>query len=204
MKKLSTIIALALVITIGGVYAAWNYSQGTANGAVIERKLNMASIVSTTSKGTITADTTGFTLLVDDDANDGKTHCAVLNATGHIAVVFAANEGADASVAEEGIPMIATITVTKAEDAEQVTPDGEDQAVDILAPAVDNVVEVKRDADNDNDLKTGWIMATDIAQALVFCGGGDVYLNDLAENQAFAVKMAKYTIVITISEGVKA
>jgi hypothetical protein len=47
-------------------------------------------------------------------------------------------------------------------------------------------------------------MATDIAQALVFCGGGDVYLNDLAENQAFAAKMAKYTIVITISEGVKA
>lgn len=28
MKKLSLLVALMLIITVGGVYAAWNYAQG--------------------------------------------------------------------------------------------------------------------------------------------------------------------------------
>lgn len=31
MKRLSTIIALALVITIGGVFAAWHYSDSNTS-----------------------------------------------------------------------------------------------------------------------------------------------------------------------------
>jgi len=39
MKKLTTIIALALVLTIGGVYAAWNYFQGGATGATAQPRI---------------------------------------------------------------------------------------------------------------------------------------------------------------------
>ncbi|MBQ7236428.1 MAG: hypothetical protein IJX03_04665 [Clostridia bacterium] len=58
MKKLSVIISLALVITIGGVFAAWNYSNGTATGITTTRALDMASITTTVEKGKITANST--------------------------------------------------------------------------------------------------------------------------------------------------
>jgi len=155
----------------------------------------MASIVATTSKGTITADTTGLTLLVDDDETDGKTHCAVLNITGGIGLTFTAAEGADADVASNGIAMKAVVTISKSLSAEQVTPDG-GTPVDILAV----------DENDDNNVitipkgLTGTITAEQLKGVLIFCGGQDVYLDTVAENQEFSEKMSQYTILITITE----
>ena len=57
MKKLSVLIALVLCVTIGGVYAAWNYSQGTTASVDVSREINMAQVVTSGNKGTITATT---------------------------------------------------------------------------------------------------------------------------------------------------
>ena len=47
MKKLSTLIALALVITIGGVFAAWHYSIGAVDSLQIGPGLQMTTVETT-------------------------------------------------------------------------------------------------------------------------------------------------------------
>ena len=53
MKKISILVALALIVTIGGVYATWSYNQSTMN--VIEERLvvNMQDYIGSTASGHI-------------------------------------------------------------------------------------------------------------------------------------------------------
>ncbi|MBR2448639.1 MAG: hypothetical protein IKB30_00805 [Clostridia bacterium] len=207
MKKLSVIISLALVITIGGVFAAWNYSNGTATGITTTRALDMASITTTVEKGKITANSTGMTLIVDDDKSvnpqTGTSFKAVLVGTGSINVTFTPDDSADPTVKQNGIPMIATVTVTPAEGTTQWTADDVDKTlVDILAPNTELVpgTENKKNVIDLGTAKVVEIQAQQIIDALIFCGGKDVILDTYAKNQNFVKAMAKYTINITISE----
>ncbi len=201
MKKLSVIISLALVITIGGVFAAWNYSNGAATGITTTRALDMASTTTTVEKGKITANSTGMTLIVDDDKSvnpqTGTSFKAVLVGTGSINVTFTPDDSADPTVKQNGIHMIATVTITKAEGTTQWTADDDaNTLVDILAPNTEN---------NNNVIDLGTakeveIKAQQIIDALIFCGGKNVILDTYAKNQDFVKAMAKYTINVTISE----
>ena len=205
MKKLSVIISLALVITIGGVFAAWNYSNGTATGITTTRALDMASITTTVEKGKITANSTGMTLIVDDDKSvnpqTGTSFKAVLVGTGSINVTFTPDGSADPTVKQNGIHMIATVTVSKDADATQWKADDavndEDKTlVDILAPNTEgnaNVIDL-------GTTKSAEILADTIISALLFCGGKPVILDTYQKNQEFKAAMSKYTINITISE----
>ena len=104
MKKLTVIIALMLVITIGGVYATWNYAQGDV--AKVDKYLDSVTKITdkvvTTSKGTIAIDATGLSILIDDADNN---HVAELSVTGSVTVTFTPNEGADADVKANGIKL---------------------------------------------------------------------------------------------------
>ena len=207
MKKLSVIISLALVITIGGVFAAWNYSNGTATGITTTRALDMASITTTVEKGKITANSTGMTLIVDDDKSvnpqTGTSFKAVLVGTGSINVTFTPDDSADPTVKQNGIPMIATVTVTPAEGTTQWTADDVDKTlVDILAPNTELVpgTENKKNVIDLGTAKVVEIQAQQIIDALIFCGGKNVILDTYAKNQDFVKAMAKYTINVTISE----
>jgi len=63
MKRLSAIIALALVITVGGVFAAWHYDRGEVS-LEITRTAIMASVQSDTAKGSIVVDHTANSIKV--------------------------------------------------------------------------------------------------------------------------------------------
>ena len=207
MKKLSVIISLALVITIGGVFAAWNYSNGTATGITTTRALDMASITTTVEKGKITANSTGMTLIVDDDKSvnpqTGTSFKAVLVGTGSINVTFTPDGSADPTVKQNGIHMIATVTITKAEGTTQWTADDDaNTLVDILAPNTELVpgTENQKNVIDLGTAKVVEIQAQQIIDALIFCGGKNVILDTYAKNQDFVKAMAKYTINVTISE----
>ena len=108
MKKLSVLIALVLCVTIGGVYAAWNYSQGDTASVKVSREINMAQVVTNGTKGTITATPKdNFAFLVDDKGG----YIAELVGTGNIQINFTANPGADQTTKDNGIKMIATVTL---------------------------------------------------------------------------------------------
>ena len=112
MKRLSLLVMLMLLVTVGGVYATWNYAQGNVSETQGFALPTMETAVRDTSKGTINVDTSGLTMKVDDDANDGENHKAVLVMTGKITVTFTPAVGADEIVRQNGIKMKYTISCT--------------------------------------------------------------------------------------------
>lgn len=102
MKRLSLLIALMLAVTIGGVYATWNYAQGTV--AYREKFLtaHLTDKVVDTAKGVIDVNIDGLTITIDDADNN---HHGELTFGGSITVTFTPNEGADENVDLYGIPL---------------------------------------------------------------------------------------------------
>lgn len=192
MKRLSAIIALALVITVGGVFAAWHYNRGEVS-LEITRTAVMASVQSDTAKGSIVVDHTannnqGNTIkfLVDDvDTIDWK---AALVPSGSVYVKFTPAANADSNVQTNGIKMKATVTVTGTQ--------AEYEGIKILTAAVSNSFTVSNTATKD----AVEITAEQIANCLVFNENQEVVLNTYDKNVAFENAMNTYTIVITITE----
>lgn len=86
-KSISLILVLAILITIGGVYAAWLYAETPLNavhGHV--GSFGLATAVVNNSKGTITVDGSNAHLSIDQAADNDYT--AKLTASGSITVTF--------------------------------------------------------------------------------------------------------------------
>ncbi len=105
MKKISILLMLAVVLTIGGVYATWNYAQGAVPDVpkALDGQTKISDkVVDSNAKGNITVDTSHLSILIDDANND---HMAELTVTGYIDITFVANKGADDTVVENGIAL---------------------------------------------------------------------------------------------------
>lgn len=102
MKKLSLLIALALLVTVGGVYATWNYAQGTASYREKYLTAHLTDKVTDTAKGVIEVNIDGLSLTIDDANND---HHGELIIAGEIVITFTPNEGADQDVDRDGIAL---------------------------------------------------------------------------------------------------
>ena len=204
MRKISTIIALALIVTIGGVYAAWSYSQGAAAGSEITREINMAQVNTSGNKGTITATPSNFAFLVDDIGE--KDYVAALIGTGELTVNFTPNAGSDAALATNGIKMIATVTV-KYTGTTVPTYTGVDASGQTVT-----VVPVQAKANNtivltgEGTALTATLTAEQILGAIDFCYDTTsnttvaLKLPTKTSNDAFHDVLKNYTIVINITE----
>lgn len=203
MKRLSLIIALALLVTIGGVFAAWHYNRGEVS-LEITRSAAMASIQSDSPKGSIIVvqnangglgNTIKF--LVDDL---GETdYKAELSPSGSAYIQFQPAENADAAVKANGIKMRATVTIGGTKQTFSCQHDGNNHQ-DIT------IFEAKGNGENSfviNQTATKdpvEITAAQIANCLIFNEGHDIYLNTYDENFAYEQAMNSYIIIITITE----
>lgn len=104
MKKLSVLVALILCVTVGSVYATWNYAQGGAEKVVkyFDDSTVITPSVTDTAKGTIEVDTTGLDIVIDDEGND---YYGDMTITGKVVITFTPSEGADETVANSGIAL---------------------------------------------------------------------------------------------------
>ena len=103
MKKLGFVIMIALVLTVGGVYATFDYAQNdvASQDAVLTKTI--AGTKTDNAKGTIAIDVETFQLKIDDvGVKDLKTG---LETQGFVTVTFTPAQGADGSVADEGIDL---------------------------------------------------------------------------------------------------
>ncbi len=183
MKKLSLLVALALIVTIGGVYAAWNYAQGATASVEITREINMAQVNTNSNKGSISATPHDVTFLVDDA---GEYHTK-LTGSGEFTIAFSHSTGADATTIASGIKMIATVTVKSATNAKygEVTP--------LTVKEGQNVIDLTPTGPS----KSATLTVAQILDTIELC---DVVLDTKAKNDAFHTVLKDYTIVITISE----
>ena len=111
MKKLSLLIALALLISIGGVYATWVYSQSDDVADITNaRAITMTNATFEGNYGTYNTDATTLTMKVDPKA--GTTHTTALYITGEIVITFTPATHAPADIKEHGIPTTYTFGIS--------------------------------------------------------------------------------------------
>lgn len=76
MKKgLSLVTALATLVTVGGVYATWNYpgSSATTGSSLFQDYTFLSDATQAGAKGTISLDLSNFAMAIEDTNGDHKT-----------------------------------------------------------------------------------------------------------------------------------
>lgn len=109
MKKLSLLLAAALCVTIGGVYATWHYQQATSSSVDTSLSAELAGISTNGEKGEIVVSERNVKILIDDIGSDYVADLIIENP---LLVSFTPAAGADATVKENGVKMQITITET--------------------------------------------------------------------------------------------
>lgn len=103
MKKLGLIILMALVLTVGGVYATFDYARATVDSVTTQAlDKSIAGATEDTKKGTIALDVSQVLLRIDDTGSH-KTGLEIGNSV--ITVTFTPSEKAEPLVVNEGINM---------------------------------------------------------------------------------------------------
>lgn len=117
-KKLSVLIAAALCVTVGGVYATWQYAEKNAESAKAELLIGITSVESATEKGSISITKDGVTCSIDhlktgDSTEDAKYKATLLwatNGAGVVPMVVKFTPALNAQI--EGIKLQCKITET--------------------------------------------------------------------------------------------
>lgn len=107
MKKLGIIVALALVVTIGGAYATWNYAT-SLNGSVINGSatagLEITEITQiTVDNGTITIIPDSVKIIFDDTDGDHVVDTDSTNVKGTFTITFEGSYNNSVKNAPKGI-----------------------------------------------------------------------------------------------------
>ena len=108
MKKLSLLIALCMLISIGGVYATWVYTDAAMAPGHHHFGLNMAGVTSDVSKGSIlvlTAAEGTSTLKISIDDVDERDYKAEAVITGTVDVIFVPNASASQNILDNGVEL---------------------------------------------------------------------------------------------------
>ena len=186
MKKLSILIALCLLVSVGGVYAAWVY----ADGAVVDRSNDHTAIgitgsTNTSEKG-VFALTNSIEILIDDEKfvnpTTGKDYKAIFTGTGEFTVSFTPSAGAPEDVVNDGIKMQLELSLTGVGD-------------DVLKLGTTEVV-----LNSGNATKHVVVPAQDIIDCLILNNGAELILDTYAEYEAFKTSLGSPVLNITVSE----
>ena len=183
IKKISVLIALALIVTISGVYATWNYAQGDAEAtfeALDSVTVITDKVVDAVAKGNISIDVSNLLIKIDDSDNN---HIGELYQEGYVEITFTPSAGADASVIENGIALQYQLSCTGSD----FTYNGEH----IFEYSSDPVV-----LNDGNPVLKIRIPAADLGISLK----NEIYLPTAADYDAFKLALASGSLIITISE----
>lgn len=180
MKKISLLIVLAMIVTIGGVYATWNYAQGQIESVDVTPTVTLTEKVVDTPMGAIAVDMSGVEIFIDDTNND---HKAELIVDGDIEITFTANDLAPADVKANGIAMEYTVAVT--------TP------WEFNGTQIFTVSSEALDVNNGNATFTATIPAAELMNAITLA---DISLPTVADYDAFESVLANGEITITVGE----
>ncbi len=217
MKKLSLLMALAMIITIGGVYANWTYNEG-----IIQDRphghftVSMGEVTHATRKGELKLDTTGVKITFENLNGD---YVPVMTITGSAYVYFkpAANPSEDVAAGLIDLRFVLTAS-TLGEEFDDVANTIKYQyeaepAINVFS--VYNESEQKVTIPAEPTLLTegtnaGWycyeITAAELAELIQFndaafrANGNAQALSSYAEFQAFQKVFNTYNLGISVYE----
>ena len=184
MKKMGLLIALATVLTVGGVYATWQYAD--ADVTKVERD-NISVLVE--EKQTVTAGTLSVTgeMSFKIDQSDAAYHGKLVEATANqkLTFTFAPTAHAPAEF-KDGVQFVATISISEA---------GEYDSEDILV-VIDATKQTVTSVEH--TLTTFEIDSTDIISAIGVNQTFTVPTSAAHDDFTTAVNDTKPTIKVTV------
>ena len=183
MKKLSVLVALMLIITVGGVYATWNYTYATGSvnpvsNLPITVKLDdkvMSGENSSTRKGTISIISNDVSLVIDQKDSNYNPKWVT---DGAITGTFTPDDNATDAVKTNGIPMYFELSCTNLPGGLYIT-----NGTGLI--------------EGGNATKDWSIDAATIASMITF----NITLDTPAEYDAFETALGNAEFTITIFEG---
>lgn len=198
MRKLSLLIALCTLLTVGGVYATWTYTQNTdVADEAVNMTMNLTDVAYSGSYGTYKIDTSGLSLTIDPKA--GTSHVTSLVATGEIVITFTPNSVAPIEVKEDGVPSTFAFSLSnpnwKYNDGEGA---GERDVVTLQHSTPEAIVWGTPNADG---VFTFTISAAEFVEHVHL---GEFLLDTKADYDAFNTVLGQGQIVITVSDGITA
>ena len=113
MKKVGGLIALATVVTIGGVYATWTYSNGELDIADVTKEMviemDAATITGVSGTYSVTSNVSFSIDQAGTNTEDINFHKAILNIrttdneAPYITITFTPSENADSTIKENAV-----------------------------------------------------------------------------------------------------
>ncbi len=114
MKKISVLLALIICVTIGGVYAAWIYSDMETTAVESQISHSMETATSTTAEGELHITQNTLNLIIDQTSE--KDYTPVMKLTGYVELMFKPNPGAtNTKIYEEAINVKVSLYTVDAE-----------------------------------------------------------------------------------------
>lgn len=188
MKKLSLLIALAMLISIGGIYATWVYSQSDDVADITNARA--ITMTNATFEGTYgTYNTDASTLLMKVDPKPGTSHTTSLVITGEIVIIFTPATHAPADIKGSGIPTTFSFGVSNP----NWTYNGE-KIISITSEGSGDVVWTRQD----NGTLTYTITAEMLSRILSLT---EFELDTKADYDAYDAALTNGQITLTISDG---
>lgn len=122
-KKLSMLAAMALCVTVGGVYATWIYATDAVPTAYATMGVTMTGTATGGQAGTLTIAGTNVDLTIDDDATDEHVHKATLvsNPAGFFTITFTPNTNAESDI-QDGVNLQWSVGIYNTGTTQAVTP----------------------------------------------------------------------------------
>ena len=205
MKKLNLILLLALLVTIGGVYAAWIYPGDGVNNAQTSNSIVLEAEKVEGNKGEIVISNNSLTFEVVDDNGD---HVAELKMSGSFDVKFVVNPAANPSDVNDGAGIALKLNISESfgnfvyDDVitDVVVVDTNDHLLNAGNPVGGEVTvtvyATEADAVAAGANPTEVIILADLVHL------GDIKLGNLAAYEAFEAFIAdtSRTITFTVSE----
>lgn len=206
MKKISTLIALATLVTVGSVYASWTYSSSgkLSNSFYLDGSTNVGITDKVgAEKGSLAIDRENFSIVIDDTEGD---HNADFSVNGYLTITYTPSLAITNEEKQNGLKLAFSLTSTIAQY----------EGVNIFSVCVDTH-EITNVVANNVDPVTGYaesftytISATEIDKALSFytntfsedeaTDDGVLTLDEETEYDAFKVALHTGALQIVISE----
>ena len=194
MKKLSLLIALCMLISIGGVYATWTYVR---NSDVADESVNMAmnltEVAYSGSNGAFKVDTS--TLKLSIDPKSGTTHTTSLVIEGEVKIVFTPATFAPAEVKENALDSTFEFKLSN----NSWTFDDGHGAKEIVKLAHQGTHEIKWTKQSDGTF-VYVLDATTLAKHITL---NEFVLDTKTLYDSFNAQLANGQIIITVSDGIQ-
>lgn len=208
VSKLGFISLLCLVLVIGGVFATWNYAQGSVSSVSDKATIGLTGIGADSAKATISIVQNDVSVQIDDNNNDYRGELVI---AGTIDIVVTIKDGADQDAYENGITVKIDLTENFGDYAFAADASG------VAGSAKDVILLTSTSLTFTKGTANSWLRTVDggkvkftytldnakLNELITLAKTGDlvnVYLPTKANYDAFSAYLSGKTVTLTASE----